>query len=207
MASTESTHIVQTCLGIDDFSQQNDIAALKVLIEYLTGLEGPFWKKIRGSGLSYGYTIYPSIEEGLIYFILSKSASPVSAYHEAKSIIDSYLKKEIDFDQTSLDSAKSAVTYEIISHEETMHSACEVRFLNYLKKVSDDNNQKLIEKISNVTIEDLNLVLKKYLEKLFDKKTNLVIVTNTSKVKELKKDFKSENGIDLVVGDIDKFFK
>ena len=63
----------------------------------------------------------------------SKSASPVTAYGEAKSIIDSYLKKEVKFTQTQLDSAKSAVTYEIISHEDTMNSACEVKFLNYLK--------------------------------------------------------------------------
>ena len=32
-------------------------------IEYLTALEGPFWKNIRGLGLSYSYSITASPEE------------------------------------------------------------------------------------------------------------------------------------------------
>jgi hypothetical protein len=47
--SFESGYLVQTCDGPTSFAHE-DLAALKVAIEYLTALEGDFWIKIRGKG-------------------------------------------------------------------------------------------------------------------------------------------------------------
>lgn len=45
------------------------------------------WRLIRGQGLSYGYGIYPKVNEGLLYFSLYKSANVVAAYKEARNIV------------------------------------------------------------------------------------------------------------------------
>ena len=47
-------------------------------------MEGPFWNKIRGLGLSYGYDITPNKEEGLLYFTLNKASHLTVAYKARK---------------------------------------------------------------------------------------------------------------------------
>ena len=47
-------------------------AALLVAIEYLTALEGDFWVKLRGAGLTYSYSIGDSTDSQLLKFSLFK---------------------------------------------------------------------------------------------------------------------------------------
>ena len=47
-------------------------AALLVAIEYLTALEGDFWVKLRGAGLTYSYSISDSTDSNLLKFSLFK---------------------------------------------------------------------------------------------------------------------------------------
>jgi Zn-dependent M16 (insulinase) family peptidase len=49
-------------------------AALLVAIEYLTALEGDFWVKLRGAGLTYSYSISDSTDSQLLKFSLFKCA-------------------------------------------------------------------------------------------------------------------------------------
>ncbi len=37
-----------------------------MLNEYFTTMEGPYWKQIRGPGLSYGYSLRMVAEEGYV---------------------------------------------------------------------------------------------------------------------------------------------
>lgn len=45
------------------------------------------WRLIRGQGLSYGYSIFPKPNEGLLYLTLFKATNAVAAYKETKSIV------------------------------------------------------------------------------------------------------------------------
>lgn len=60
---------------------------LLLFLQYLTQLEGPLWRQIRGQGLAYGYNIMPQPQEGLIYFTLYKCSNVIGAFKEAKTII------------------------------------------------------------------------------------------------------------------------
>jgi len=206
LASTDSGYLNQSCFGITDFDNKMR-APLLVLIEYFTALEGPFWKQIRGKGLSYNYSIHQNIEEGLLYFILGQSGSVVKAYNEAKSILGKYQDKTEQFEEVIVEAARSAVISLVIGAEETMHMAASNRFTQYLRGCHPEANRALLDRISAVTVEDLELCLNELMIKLFDiNYSNVVIVTNPSKIDDIVKSMKEEQGITLEVVDAEEFF-
>ena len=67
------------CVGLTSHLSA-DYPACLVATEYLTALEGPFWMRLRGKGLTYNYRLYLNIAEGLTYFSLGQSTSVAKAY-------------------------------------------------------------------------------------------------------------------------------
>lgn len=59
---------------------------LMLFMQYLTQLEGPFWRQIRGQGLAYGYQMYVNLHEQLLYFTLYRATNVISAFNQFKSI-------------------------------------------------------------------------------------------------------------------------
>jgi Zn-dependent M16 (insulinase) family peptidase len=52
------------------------------------------WRQVRGLGLSYGYSIIPRPQEGLLYLSFYRATNCVLAYKEAKNIVVS--SKEVE---------------------------------------------------------------------------------------------------------------
>ena len=74
-------------------------------------MEGPFWNKIRGLGLSYGYDITPNNEEGLLYFTLDKASHLTAAYKAAKEIVTAFSQGAMTFSQGLFLTAISVLHY------------------------------------------------------------------------------------------------
>jgi len=206
ISSIESSFLQQSGEGISSF-QDPDQASLLVLIEYLTTMEGAFWKQIRGLGLAYGYNINMNIDEGLLYFSLTKSANVTKAYEVSRGIAKDYLAKKLEFEDTMLEAARSGVIFSIVNREETLEKVGEQAFLNYLRKIGPYGNQELLHKVQKVTTDDLYRVLGKYLEPLFHPtNTNVAITANPSKIDEILKGFSAMERNLTLIEKIDKHF-
>merc|ERR1719361_2836871 len=86
LGSCESAFLSRTAPSLTD-PRSPCLAPVMLAIQYLTQLEGPMWRQIRGAGLAYGYFIYPSVGKGQLFMSLYKATHPVKAYEEARRIV------------------------------------------------------------------------------------------------------------------------
>ncbi|GAB1870040.1 hypothetical protein CAJAP_11119 [Camponotus japonicus] len=185
----ESSFFCQTCPGISDY-QSPDLPPLAVCLQYLTQTEGPMWRLIRGQGLSYGYSIYPKPNEGLLYLTLFKATNAVAAYKETKSIVEAHLAGD-KWEKLLYESAKSSLIFEIIEQEKTIGDIVTQSLLSYFRNVPHDYNHQMVRRIAAVTMDDVTRVAALYLKPLFDpKKCKTTIVCHPSKVAEIGEAFK-----------------
>ena len=183
MPAIESCFMAHMAKGPNKFDHA-DIASLKVINEYLTTMEGLFWKEVRGAGLAYGASLRLDVEAGLIFFIIYRSPDAYAAFEVVKNIMKRLETGAIALEDTFIEAAKSSVTFSIVSQEETASSAAEESFINtVLRRVEKDNSQKLLQAVLKLTKSDLQVALTKYLLPLFDPATSCgAISMPTSKI-------------------------
>ncbi|KAF6215152.1 hypothetical protein GE061_009903 [Apolygus lucorum] len=185
--AVESTYLCQTTPSIQDFNDP-DLATLLVFFQYLTQLEGPMWRQIRGQGLAYSYNIVPRPNEGKLYLTLYRASNVVGAYKEAKSVIEERLQDNATWDQTLFEAAKSSLIYEIVHREKCIGDVVVQSLLSYFKKVDQDYNRTLVSLISKVQVADLGKIAQKYVAPMFDPMASKVtVVCHPSKVEEITK--------------------
>lgn len=85
--------------------------------------------------------MYPAPNEGLLYLTFYRSTNVTSSYKEAKSIIENYLKSDIEYEKTLFDSAKSSMIFEIIDLEKCIVEVFNQSVLSYCKKVDHNFNK------------------------------------------------------------------
>jgi len=189
----ETGYLNTSCNSISTFDDER-WASLLVTVEYLTALEGPFWKKIRGLGLSYGYSITPAVDDGLIYFSLSKSTDVGKAFEAAKDIVTDILTKKEEISQVALECARSTVICDIVSRENTADAAAMQAFFHYIRGVGPEYNRNLLTKVQKVSEENLRKSIEEFIAPLFStERSNMVIVLNPVKLKETIKFFQEKN--------------
>jgi len=189
VGSIETSFLSQN-IPLDIPYGHEDEAAILVTLEYLTALEGIFWKKIRGAGLSYSFGMSSRLESGAIDFTLQKSAQIVQAYEASSIIIEDLLSDKVPIDDFSLEGAKSSTLFSILQKEGNYETAALQSLVKYLKKIGPNGNKEILSKIQEVKKEDILRISKKYLKSLFDpKSSSLVITTNPSKVAEVVQGF------------------
>lgn len=86
MGCIESAFLYHASPSVNSFVDE-DLPALNLFLQYLTQLEGPMWRQIRGAGLAYGYSLSLMPHESLLYYTLYKATNVVAAFRETKIII------------------------------------------------------------------------------------------------------------------------
>lgn len=206
IGSIESSFLIQCAPCIASYTDP-DYPALRVLIQYLTQLEGPMWKQIRGLGLAYNYSIILKPDAGLIYFVLFKSASLVKAYKEGQAIVDNHLNGIIDWDPALLESACSSLMYNIIVQVKSVADVTEQSLTAYYKNVDMSYTRTLLEAITKVTESDLKRVGSLYLKPLFSpEKSRCAICCPPSKVEDIVNGFSQMSRNLTVIQSLDESF-
>lgn len=198
MGCIESAFLIQSIPCIKS-PMDEDLAPLLVYLQYLSQLEGPMWKQIRGQGLSYSYSVFPSTHEGLLYLVLYRATNVAAAYKEARNILEGHLKDASTFEGTLLESARSSLIFEIIHQERSVGHLVDQSILWYFKGVDQYYNSNLVKQIASVTAEDMARVAPKYVPALFkSENSRLTVIVHTSKAAEVAAEFK-ELGVDTKV--------
>ncbi|XP_032814630.1 uncharacterized protein C05D11.1-like [Petromyzon marinus] len=187
VGSVESSYVMESTPCITDYTHP-DLPAIMVFIEYLTALEGPMWRQLRGLGLAYHYSMLAVPSQGLLFFSLYKSSHPVSAYKHAKEILDEFVLGATPWDPVILESSISSVIFEIIERETTVSEASLQSLLSSFRKM---DNKTLLGKVARVTAEDLRRVGREYFTRLFDPThSRCAVVCSPAKVEEISQGFR-----------------
>lgn len=184
VGSVESAYLVQATRSITEHRDW-DLPALLTAIQYLTQLEGPMWKEIRGRGLAYSANLYLNPAQGLLILKLLRAAQLTRAYEEALGIIKSHINGTTSWEDTLLESARSSLIFEVIEREAVVSDVAQQSLLSYFRKVPQTYTKELIDRISKVTLEDVKRVALKYFTPLVQPDTTrTVIVCHPSNVEE-----------------------
>uniref|UniRef100_A0A7S4B5T8 Peptidase M16C associated domain-containing protein n=1 Tax=Chrysotila carterae TaxID=13221 RepID=A0A7S4B5T8_CHRCT len=196
--SAVESNFLRTCApGVAAYA--DDHASLLVAIEHLTALEGDFWVKLRGAGLTYSYQIAASTDTQRISFVLFKCTDLLGAYAAAKKIVVEYAKGESAVTPVALDGAKATVAYSIISGASTRLGAAAAAWSTIYEGKKVDYATWLLDQVSKVTVSDVLHSLKKYIVPLFDPSANLAATCPTNKVELAKQGFEEMLGIEVRV--------
>jgi len=195
LSAIESSFLGITAPGVGAYDSSH--ASLLVAIEYLTALEGDFWVKLRGAGLTYGSSIQNTTESRLLKFGLFKCTDVAGAVAAATQILVDYASGEAKISGVGLENAKSSLAYNIISGVSTKLSAATDAWVgNYLGK-QVDYDQWLLSKVAEVTIDDAMHSIINYLLPIFDPKSNIAVSCPTNKVEEISKYFTERGWVDV----------
>eukprot|EP00736_Rhodelphis_marinus_P008270 Rmarinus@m.16579 len=194
LGACEGGYLLQAGRCLTDF-RHPDVPALKVALQYLSALEGPFWKQIRGMGLAYGYSLYLSVEKGLLHFGLYRATNVPKAYECARRIVEDVISGATNVTVEEIEASRSSLVGETLALENTVVAAGKQAVLNFCMGERSWYSSWLLSAISQVTVDDVKRVLATYVKPLFAAESSrMAIALNPSKVDEVAKAFQEQFG-------------
>lgn len=166
---------------------------LQLFIQYLTQLEGSFWRQIRGQGLAYGYNMTVKLHSQMLIFTLYRATNVIAAFKQFKSITQAQLIEGATWDAELLESARSSLIFEWIEREKCVNDVVWANFVSCCFLKADpisDVNQSNIRKLKCVTVQDIEAVGNKYVKQFFTSQARTSIVCHPDKVAEISAEFK-----------------
>lgn len=172
--ATESTHLISSTPIPTDYLDK-DIFKIALASEFLTAVEGPFWRGIRGVGLAYGASIRRNIETGYLNFSIYRGADAEQAWLTGKKIVDDYSNGTLKFDTVSIENAVAAIVNELANGESNNYDSANCKISDNLFKGRGPNYGNLfLKKLNMLTADDLVYTTKKYFQPLFDAKHSVL---------------------------------
>ncbi|SPO28432.1 related to Zn2+-dependent endopeptidase, insulinase superfamily [Ustilago trichophora] len=201
LPTVESSYSYFTTKGISSYTHP-DAPALITTITILNAMESYLWRYIRGAGLAYGASIVSNPESELIHFSLYRSPDSAKAFLEARKVIQALCSTShssssstavegelvLEIDETTLESAKSSLHFNIAEAEGTLSGAAQESFFDQVLKDSPKHRGKiLLSAVQKITLEDVKKSLSEYILPLFDPETSVAaVVAPQSKVEEIQ---------------------
>jgi len=180
LSAIESGFLSISAPGLQPYDANR--ASLLLAIEYLTTLEGPFWVKLRGAGLTYSYSISDSTDSQLLTFSLYKCGDIPAAFGTASKIIAEFASGNENVSIVGIENAKASLAYQIISGRSSKLSAATGSFVRTFKGEKMDYDKYLLACIAKVTSADIMAAIVTHLVPIFDPRSKLVVACPTSKL-------------------------
>lgn len=181
LASIENSCLLAAAPGLA--WGHRDEASLAVAMEYLKALEGDFWVQLRGAGLTYGYSLYASKEQGLVCFNLSRCSDPARALAAAAAIVQKYASGATPFKATEFENAKSSLCSEQVGSWENKSGALGDTFQAWFylaasagPPTAEAYRRALMAQVQAVTPAQALAALQTYVSPLFDPGTRCFAV-------------------------------
>ena len=192
LAAIESAYVLLITTGLGP--KDADYAPLRVMMEHLSALEGDFWVKLRGAGLTYGSSLSNDTERRALSFSLYRCADALSAYKAAKQIIVDYATGALSISDVQLAGAKSSLAYNIISRTSTKSSVVNSAWSSAYLGVEANYDRWLLAQVDATDVSAALHTLRKYLVPLFDASANMAVTCPPSKVEALTTGLEAAHG-------------
>lgn len=174
VSSTESSYLA-ACTPIPKDYFNKDIYSISLACEFLRALEGPLYRGIRGTGLAYGASVRQTVETGYLSFSIYRGADVQQAWIAGKKAIEDYANGTQKIEQLDLQSSIAGIVNGVAEAESNAYDAAAGKFNDdILKKRGPNFIYKFIDKLNQVTTEDVVYVLKKYFIPLFSPESSLL---------------------------------
>lgn len=170
----ETTHLLSLTPIPSEYLNE-DIFKIALASEFLGGVEGPFWRGIRGTGLAYGASFRRIIESGYLSFSIYRGSDAQEAWTTGKKIIADYVSGELIIDAISIENSIAAIVNELANGEANPYDASTTKIIdNIFKKRGSHYIKYFLERLNTYTSEDLVYIMKKYFLPLFEAETSLI---------------------------------
>lgn len=200
--AADSTHLVSSTKIPTDYLDE-DIFKIALASEYLSAIEGPFWRGVRGTGLAYGVSIARSLESGYLNYTIYRGSDATQAWSVSKKIVDDLATGVTNFEPISIENSVSALINALTEYEANVIDASVTKISDLIFRQRGSNyKQLLIGKLKQVTKDDLVYIMKKYFQPLFDARSS-VLFTSVSPSKTLDmKTFLTNQGYNVEIEEV-----
>lgn len=193
ISAIESSNLITlTKIPIDYLN--DDIFKIALASEFLNGVEGPFWRGVRGNGLAYGTFLSRSLETGYLSYTIYSSTDIEEAWSTSKRIVNDFSKEITKFDKMGIENSISAIMNGLANNESNLFDASIVRIADIVFRRRGDNyKQHLVDQLKTINAEDLVNIMNKYFTKLFNAEFSVVFTSiPTDKASSVDKFFQDE---------------
>lgn len=165
-----------------------DLPALMLIAEYMSHMNGPLYDQIRDHGFAYHSALWLQVSEGLLHFAVHAAANVFGAFELAQRVI----RQHADgggavWDETLLASVKGAMLYDLVKDidddNDLLYQAMLGRF------GGEQSDRDLVERVTRVTVAELQRVFKRWVAPLFGVYSRTSIVCAPGQESAIAKQF------------------
>ncbi|KAG7661123.1 uncharacterized protein J8A68_005360 [[Candida] subhashii] len=200
--AAESTHLVALTTIPTDYLD-DDMFKIALASEFLTAVEGPFWRGIRGTGLAYGASIRRNVETGYLHFSIYRGSDAKQAWLTAKQIVDQYANMELEVDIISIENAVAAIVNEFANSQDNSYDSANCKIIdNLFKRRGPKYDEFYLKKLNQLGPEDVVYALNKYFKKLFSSDHSVVFTSLPPDQSDEMSRFFNEQGFSVNIEEI-----
>ena len=177
MTTLDSSYSASTAAGLKSYDDPR-LPAYLVALTYLETVEGPLWNAVRGNGLAYGVSFSREVDGGYIQYRVFRSPDASKAIDASRVAVAKLASGEEPLDRHLIEGAVSGIVMAAADEQATMAAAAQQNFVvSVIRGLEPDWNRKLLERVRNVTEDQIRGVLTELVMPVFAPGKSNVVVT------------------------------